>query len=92
MALNKDENEDIFISQNDFLHALTRVFPSVSRKDELVYARLEHSLRRTRGHIEGNDQNNADAADKNGTSKPPTTPKRSGANGLANPPWKASIK
>ena len=28
-----------------------KVFPSVSKKDEALYARLETSLRRTRSHI-----------------------------------------
>ena len=49
MDLEMDEDEQIFISQKDFMEALTKVFPSVSRKDELVYAKLEHSLRKTRG-------------------------------------------
>ena len=41
-----------FISKGDFEVALTRVFPSVSKRDELVYARLQGTLRKTRGHIE----------------------------------------
>jgi hypothetical protein len=45
------ENTQIFICQKDFINALKKVFPSVSKKDELSYAKLENSLRKTRGHI-----------------------------------------
>jgi hypothetical protein len=51
MAKNVSEDEKILICHSDFLNALTKVFPSVSKKDELSYARLEHSLRKTRGSI-----------------------------------------
>lgn len=51
MERNVTEEETILICQADFLFALTKVFPSVSKKDELSYARLEHSLRKTRGSI-----------------------------------------
>jgi len=33
------------------MSALSKVFPSVSKKDELSYSRLETSLRKTRSHI-----------------------------------------
>ena len=33
------------------MNAMTKVFPSVSKKDEISYARLETSLRKTRSHI-----------------------------------------
>jgi hypothetical protein len=51
MDRNVGEDEKILICQKDFLNALGKVFPSVSKKDELSYARLEHSLRKTRGSI-----------------------------------------
>jgi hypothetical protein len=35
----------------DFTSALTKVFPSVSKKDELSYQLLEKSLRKSRSHI-----------------------------------------
>jgi hypothetical protein len=38
------------------LVALRKVFPSVSKKDELAYAKLENSLRRTRGNIDEEGQ------------------------------------
>jgi hypothetical protein len=30
---------------------MSKVFPSVSKKDEMAYAKLETSLRKTRSHI-----------------------------------------
>jgi hypothetical protein len=35
----------------DFTVALTKVFPSVSKKDEHSYQSLEKSLRKSRSHI-----------------------------------------
>lgn len=48
---NVSEDEKIQICQSDFRNALTKVFPSVSKKDELLYSKLENSLRKTRSHI-----------------------------------------
>ena len=62
MSQEVADDEAIFISQKDFMIALTKVFPSVSTKDELIYAKLEHSLRKTRGSIEGNSAANAQNA------------------------------
>lgn len=49
MAENK---KDVKITRQDFMSALSKVFPSVSKRDEIAYAKLQTSLRRTRGHIE----------------------------------------
>ena len=51
MERNVSQEEKILICQKDFLNALGKVFPSVSKKDELSYAKLETSLRKTRGSI-----------------------------------------
>lgn len=51
MDSNIQDNEAILICQSDFRNAMGKVFPSVSKKDEALYARLETSLRRTRSHI-----------------------------------------
>jgi len=40
----------------DFTVALQKVFPSVSKKDELAYQHLEKSLRKSRGHISEGQQ------------------------------------
>ena len=40
MSQNTSGDEQIQITQNDFLTAMTKVFPSVSKKDELEYAKL----------------------------------------------------
>ena len=48
---SKDIN-DLTIKQNDFHMALKKVFPSVSKKDELVYAKLERSLKNIKAHLE----------------------------------------
>ena len=89
-----EDDAQIFIFQKDFMIALTKVFPSVSRKDEALYASLQHSLRKSRGQIEGNaaaaGQGNADNAGSQ--SHKPTTPKRGGTNGQGNPPWKPTVK
>jgi ribosome biogenesis ATPase len=45
---------DIFITQKDFAFALQKVFPSVSKKDEMAYQHLEKSLRKSRSHITNN--------------------------------------
>lgn len=52
----QDEDQEIRIKQVDFETALTKVFPSVSKKDEQTYASLETSLRRTRGGIDKNEK------------------------------------
>jgi len=39
------------VEHKDFILALSKVFPSVSKKDELSYRALEGSLRKTRAHI-----------------------------------------
>ena len=38
---------------------MTKVFPSVSKKDEIAYSKLQTSLRKTRGHIEGEQPGSA---------------------------------
>jgi hypothetical protein len=48
---SNDSTERIFIKQEDFEVALTKVFPSVSIEDELSYKELEKSLKKTRAHI-----------------------------------------
>lgn len=45
------KDDDLFITMRDFTVALQKVFPSVSKEDELSYRSLEKSLRKTRGHI-----------------------------------------
>lgn len=57
-AMAKDPegtDENIKITNKDFMNALKNVFPSVSKKDELTYRKLQTSLRRTRGHIDNVD-------------------------------------
>eukprot|EP00347_Sterkiella_histriomuscorum_P014105 403362151 len=50
--LSDDSSTDlIFITQRDFIVALQKVFPSVSKADEIAYQSLEKSLRKTRAHI-----------------------------------------
>jgi len=51
MDSNASQTEQIYITQRDFLVALQKVFPSVSKKDELAYQHLEKSLRKSRGHL-----------------------------------------
>jgi len=51
MDANVEDNSQILIKQKDFHNALSKVFPSVSKKDEISYAKLETSLRKTRSHI-----------------------------------------
>jgi ribosome biogenesis ATPase len=51
MEANVEDDAEILICHADFMVALEKVFPSVSKKDEMSYARLEHSLRKTRGSI-----------------------------------------
>ena len=58
------------VQQKDFQWALTKVFPSVSKKDELSYRALEGSLRKTRGHI-----TQAEPADKPDKPEKPTPKK-----------------
>jgi hypothetical protein len=35
------------------VNAMCKVFPSVSKQDEVAYQKLQTSLRKSRGHIEG---------------------------------------
>lgn len=44
---------DVKIKMEDFTSALDKVFPSVSKKDELSYRSLQSSLRKKRSHISG---------------------------------------
>jgi SpoVK/Ycf46/Vps4 family AAA+-type ATPase len=46
-----DVEIQLFITMRDFTVALQKVFPSVSKKDELAYKHLENSLRKSRSHI-----------------------------------------
>jgi SpoVK/Ycf46/Vps4 family AAA+-type ATPase len=46
-----ESTEQIFITMRDFTVALQKVFPSVSKKDELAYQHLEKTLRKSRSHI-----------------------------------------
>jgi hypothetical protein len=41
----------VVITNEDFDLALTKVFPSVSKQDELKYKSLEGSLRKTRASL-----------------------------------------
>ena len=43
---------DLTIKQSDFRRALKKVFPSVSKQDELVYAKLEKSLKNIKAHLD----------------------------------------
>ena len=51
-TLDKTVEGELKISKVDFDQALEKVFPSVSKRDEAVYAKLQTTLRKTRGHIE----------------------------------------
>ena len=44
--------KDIQIGESDFEAALSKVFPSVSKRDEMAYARLQTTLRKSRGQID----------------------------------------
>jgi len=61
------------VTQKDFILALTKVFPSVSKKDELSYRALEGSLRKTRAQI-NQTTNQTDATDKEPTKPTPRKP------------------
>jgi len=74
MDNNIQEHEAILIAQSDFRNAMGKVFPSVSKKDEALYARLETSLRRTRSHITDS------AAGAPSAEKPIIKPSTSGPN------------
>mmetsp|Transcript_32370 Transcript_32370/g.49533 ORF Transcript_32370/g.49533 Transcript_32370/m.49533 type:complete len:423 (+) Transcript_32370:996-2264(+) len=50
--MEKGEDTEAKIMESDFVSALTKVFPSVSKKDEAVYRSLQTNLRKSRGHIE----------------------------------------
>ena len=45
------QTEKVSVSMKDFTRALTRVFPSVSKRDEQSYKALEGSLKKTRASI-----------------------------------------
>jgi hypothetical protein len=49
--METDSSDKVEVTQEDFNLALTKVFPSVSKKDELQYKSLESSLRKTRASI-----------------------------------------
>lgn len=36
----------------DFNKAMKKVFPSVSKQDEIAYSKLKNSLKKSRAHIE----------------------------------------
>lgn len=48
---SKDE-EDVTITMDDFMKAMKKVFPSVSKQDEMVYNKLKSSLKKSRAHLE----------------------------------------
>ena len=75
---NTTDDVKILIKRKDFMQALNKVFPSVSKKDELAYSKLQTSLRKSRGHIEEEDQKNDVKPNKdinNNVSKPNNTAK-----------------
>jgi hypothetical protein len=49
--MDTESTDKVEITQEDFDLALTKVFPSVSKKDEAQYKSLESSLRKTRASI-----------------------------------------
>jgi ribosome biogenesis ATPase len=51
LAISSGTTNKIEITSDDFDLALSKVFPSVSKKDELKYQSLESSLRKTRASI-----------------------------------------
>lgn len=55
------------VAMRDFQKALTKVLPSVSKRDEILYRSLEGSLRKTRSsitnHAQGATSNNEKGAD-----------------------------
>ena len=53
------------VSMKDFRVALTKVLPSVSKRDELLYKSLEGSLRKSRSNI-----TNGKEKDEGGLKKP----------------------
>ena len=48
------------VSMKDFQKAMTKVLPSVSKRDEALYRALEGSLRKTRSAITNSSPNNAE--------------------------------
>ena len=46
----------VLVQMKDFTLALTKVFPSVSKRDERLYKALEGSLKKTRASITNNDE------------------------------------
>lgn len=48
---DKSSTDQIFITMRDFTVALQKVFPSVSKEDEMAYQALKSSLKKTRSHI-----------------------------------------
>lgn len=61
------------VHQKDFTLALTKVFPSVSKRDELSYKALEGSLRKTRSQI-NSATNPAEPTDKDNPKPTPRKP------------------
>jgi SpoVK/Ycf46/Vps4 family AAA+-type ATPase len=47
---SKDNNQ-ILIKTEDFTKAMKKVFPSVSKHDELTYIKLQKSIKKSRAHI-----------------------------------------
>jgi len=48
---SNSNSSEVRITNEDFNLALTKVFPSVSKKDEMQYKSLEGSLRKTRASL-----------------------------------------
>ena len=44
--------DELKINMDDFKKALKKVFPSVSKQDEMSYAKLQKSLKKARAHLE----------------------------------------
>jgi len=65
MEQGAGEEVAVQICQSDFANAMVRVFPSVSKLDELAYVKLQSSLRKERGHLEGSQK--APSSNPNGT-------------------------
>ena len=62
------------VHHKDFVLALTKVFPSVSKKDELSYKALEGSLRKTRAQINSATNQPAEPTDKDNVKPTPKKP------------------
>ena len=67
-----DEQEKVLVHMKDFNSALTRVFPSVSKRDEASYKALEGSLKKTRASITQSSNQPESRAKDSGNLKKPT--------------------